>query len=52
MLETVAQSSLSAAIRQAANEANVKLQEWNVSMTYREDLYLLLKSVADTKPTL
>ena len=52
MLETVAQSSLSEAIRQSANEANVKLQEWNVSMTYREDLYLLLKSVADAKPTL
>lgn len=52
MLETVAQSSLSEAIRQSANEANVKLQEWNVGMTYREDLYLLLKSVADAKPTL
>lgn len=51
-LGTVAQSSLVEAMRDAANEATVKLQEWGVGITYREDLYLLLKSVADAKPTL
>ncbi|MBI2517646.1 MAG: Zn-dependent oligopeptidase [Opitutae bacterium] len=51
-LGTVAQSSMETAVRDAANEATVKLQEWSVSLTYREDLYQLLKAVADTKPAL
>ena len=51
-LGTAAQSSMVEAVRDAANEATVKLQEWGVSLTYREDLYLLLKSVADAKPAL
>ena len=51
-LGTAAQSSLVEAVRDAANEATVKLQEWGVGITYREDLYLLLKSVADAKPAL
>ena len=51
-LGTVAQSSLVEPMRDAANEATVKLQEWAVGINYREDLYLLFKSVADAKPVL
>ncbi|MBI3885112.1 MAG: Zn-dependent oligopeptidase [Opitutae bacterium] len=51
-LSTLAQVSMVEAVRDAANAATVKLQEWGVSLTYREDLYLLLKSVADAKPAL
>lgn len=51
-LGTVAQSNSESAVRDAANEATVKLQEWSVGVTYREDLYRLLKAVADTKPAL
>jgi len=51
-LGTVAQSNADSAVRDAANEATVKLQEWSVGVTYREDLYRLLKSVADTQPAL
>lgn len=51
-LGTVAQSNLESAVRDAANEATVKLQEWSVGVTYREDLYQVLKSVAEAKPAL
>ena len=52
VLSSLAQSSTVEAVRDAANAATVKLQEWGVSLTYREDLYLLLKSVADARPAL
>lgn len=49
---TVAQSNQDAAVRDAANEATVKLAGWAVGVTYREDLYQVLKAVADAKPKL
>lgn len=52
VLNTVAESSTDKGVRDAANEMNVKLQEWNVALDYREDLYRTLKTVADAKPKL
>ena len=52
VVSTIAQSSTDGALRDAANEAEVKLKEWSVSVTYREDLYHLLRDVAATKPVL
>ncbi|MDB6127365.1 MAG: prlC [Verrucomicrobia bacterium] len=52
VLGTVAESSPDAAMRDAANEMSVKLQEWNVGLDYRENIYRVLKAVADTKPSL
>lgn len=52
MVSTVAQASMEQTVRDAANEVQVKLQEWAVALTYREDLYRIMKAVADTKPTL
>lgn len=49
---TLAESSTEQAMRDTANELNVKLQEWSVALDYREDLYRVLKAVADAKPTL
>ncbi|WP_438481378.1 M3 family metallopeptidase [Oleiharenicola lentus] len=52
VIATVAESSPEAAMRDVANEMNVKLQEWIVSLDYREDLYRVLKQVADARPKL
>ena len=52
IINTVAQSSTVEAVRDAANEADVKITQWSVGVTYREDLYELLKAVAATKPAL
>lgn len=51
-VQTVAESSPDRAMRDAANEMNVKLSEWSVGVTYREDLYRALKAVADARPPL
>ncbi|MBX3738681.1 MAG: Zn-dependent oligopeptidase [Candidatus Didemnitutus sp.] len=51
-VQTVAESSPDRAMRDAANEVNVKLSEWSVGVTYREDLYRALKAVADARPAL
>jgi hypothetical protein len=45
---TVAQSALDPAMRDTANEMSVKIQEWNVGLDYRADLYRTLKQVADS----
>ncbi len=52
IIGTVAESSTDKAMRDAANEMTVKLQEWSVGLDYREDLYRALKAVADAKPAL
>ncbi|MEO6992048.1 MAG: M3 family metallopeptidase [Lacunisphaera sp.] len=52
MLDTVAESAIDKALRDAANEATVKLESWGVGIDYREDLYRVLKVFADTKPAL
>ena len=45
---TVAQSAVDPAMRDTANEMSVKIQEWNVGLDYRADLYRTLKQVADS----
>ena len=52
VIGTVAESNPDAAIRDAANEMSVKLQSWSVALDYRENLYRVLKAVADTNPKL
>lgn len=52
MFDTVAESAIDKALRDAANEATVKLESWGVGIDYREDLYRVLKAFADTKPAL
>jgi thimet oligopeptidase len=49
---TVAESSTEAAMRDMANEVNVKMQGWFVGLDYRDDIYRALKAVADSKPKL
>ena len=52
VLGTVAESSTDKSLRDMANDMGVKLQEWGVSLDYREPLYRALKTVADAKPKL
>jgi len=52
ILGTVAESSTDKALRDTANDMGVKLQEWGVSLDYRDPLYRALKTVADAKPKL
>lgn len=52
VMSTVAEASPDKAMRDAANEMTVKLQEWSVALDYREPLYRTLKAFADTKPAL
>ncbi len=52
VLGTVAESSTDKTMRDTANDMGVKLQEWSVSLDYREPLYRALKAVADTHPKL
>ena len=52
VLSTVAESSVDAAMRDTANETNVKLQGWFVGLDYRDYIYRALKAVADSKPKL
>ena len=49
---TVAESRTEAAMRDMANEVNVKMQGWFVGLDYRDDIYRALKAVAHTKPRL
>jgi thimet oligopeptidase len=51
-LSLVKETSPSAAMRDAATEALKQLQEWEVSLDYREDVYKAIKAYADTKPKL
>ncbi|HEX2861558.1 MAG TPA: hypothetical protein VHN79_07950, partial [Lacunisphaera sp.] len=52
VVSTLAESSTDKAMRDTANELNVKLQEWSVGLDYREDVYRALKTVVDAKPKL
>jgi thimet oligopeptidase len=52
MSNTIAESALDQALRDAGNEVNVQIQGWSVGLDYREDVYRALKAVADTKPKL
>lgn len=52
VIATLAESSTDKAMRDTANELNVKFQEWSVGLDYREDIYRVLKAVVDAKPKL
>jgi thimet oligopeptidase len=52
VIGTLAESSIDKAMRDTANELNVKIQEWAVGLDYREDIYRVLKAVVDSKPKL
>jgi thimet oligopeptidase len=51
-LTVIQETSTDALIRDAATDALKELQEWLVSLDYREDVYKALKAYADTKPKL
>lgn len=48
----IKETSPDAALRDAATEAVKRLQEWAVSLEYREDVYRAVKAFADTNPKL
>ncbi len=52
VIGTIAESAVGKEMRDLANDMNVRLQEWGVSLDYREDLHRILKAVADRKPAL
>lgn len=51
-LTLIKETSTSAEVRDAATDAMKELQEWIVGLDYREDVYKVLKSFADTQPKL
>ncbi len=51
-LGLIEQTSTNAAVRDAATEATKALGQWSVGIDYREDVYRVLKTWADTNPTL
>jgi thimet oligopeptidase len=48
----IKETSTNATLRDAATEAVKRLQEWGVSLDYREDVYRAVKAYADTQPQL
>jgi thimet oligopeptidase len=51
-IEFIQQSSPSKAMRDAADEEGKRLQQWDIGVGYREDLYGALRAFAATKPVL
>ncbi len=51
-LYLIKETSTNAALREAATEAVKQLQDWGVSLDYREDVYRAVKAYADTQPAL
>jgi thimet oligopeptidase len=51
-LYLIKETSTNAAMREAATEAVKQLQDWGVSLDYREDVYRAVKAYADTQPKL
>ena len=51
-LGLIEQTSTNAAVRDAATDANKKLDEWGVGTDYREDVYAAVKAYAATNPQL
>jgi thimet oligopeptidase len=48
----IQQTSTSKAVRDAAEEAVKRMQDWDVTIGYREDVYAALKAFAATRPAL
>jgi thimet oligopeptidase len=51
-LEIIRQTSTNAALRDAAEEQTKTLDQWLVSLDYRQDVFHAIKAYADTKPKL
>ncbi len=51
-LSLIKETSTDAAVRDAATDSLKELEEWMVSLDYREDVYRAVKAYADTKPRL
>jgi thimet oligopeptidase len=51
-IELVAETSTDKAMRDAARDMAVKIEEWGIALDYREDIYRVLKTFADTQPKL
>jgi thimet oligopeptidase len=51
-LEIIKNASPSAAMRNAATDALDKLDDWSVSVNYRQDVYNAVKAYAETNPKL
>ena len=48
----IQQTSTSKQMRDAADEAGKKLQDWDIGVGYREDVYAVLRAFASRKPAL
>ena len=51
-LSVIKETSQDASMRDAATEAVKELEEWSVGLDYREDVYKVLKTYADSHPDL
>ena len=51
-IELIKETSTNSVLREAATEAEKRLQDWGVSLDYREDVYRAVKAYADTQPEL
>ena len=51
-LNVIKETSVSAAMRDAATDAVKELEDWSVGLDYREDVYRAVKAYAATKPAL
>lgn len=51
-ISLIKETSTNATLRDAATEAEKRLQEWGVGLDYREDVYRAVKAYADTQPKL
>ena len=51
-LEIIQQTSQNPTLRDAATDQSKVLDEWSVGLDYREDVYQVVKSYADTHPSL
>jgi thimet oligopeptidase len=51
-LAVIKETSLDAAMRDAATQAIKELEEWSVGLDYREDVYKIVKAYADRQPKL
>jgi thimet oligopeptidase len=51
-LGSLAQSHPDKAMRDAARDMSLKMQEWGVGLDYRDDIYQVHKAFADSKPKL
>lgn len=51
-ISLIKETSVNAALREAATEAVKRLEEWAVGLDYREDVYRAVQAYADTHPQL